>query len=931
MLRVKLPLSVVFFLMFAALLPASLRPAAHAAEANAAGAAPGELALLGRDGQVRGQCPLKHTDVTVDIAGFVSRVRVRQQFQNPAKEPLEAVYTFPLPNDAAVDEMTMTIADRVIVGEIKRREEARQIYETAKAAGQAAALLDQERPNIFTQSVANLMPGQDVTITISYVNVLKYDQGSYEFSFPMVVGPRYLGASAPPVRPIAAGGEEPPGPGAQPGSGPPAPVLTDPQRISPPITPQGTRAGHDISLSLTLDAGVPLQEIKSQLHPVVVEKDGPTKAKIRLQNQSTLPNQDFILRYAVAGDQMQTGLLAHSPGGQGGYFTLILQPPAAPPQKDVSPKEMVFVIDQTGSQRGVPIQKAKETLRYCIENLNPHDTFQLLGFNTQVYPCFSHPVPVTEENVTQALKFLEPLEGNGGTDILKSVDYALKIPDDLGRLRVICYMTDGYVGNDMQVIDHVRKHRGRARMFVFGVGNSVNRFLIDGMAKEGRGYAEYVDLNTPGEQIASKFYARIAKPLLLDPQVEWNGLPVEDVYPRHIPDVFSAGPIILKGRYTKAAQGDLMVKGLLRGQPWSQTVPVTFPEKQPEGAALPTLWAREKIEDLQAQDWMGAQSGSPDPKIKEQIVNLALDYRLMTQHTSFVAVEQRVVNIGGKQRTVQVPVEMPVGVSYEGIFGDRAGLEQLGLGVQAGQSLDVFGRPPRGTDGTALGGRVRLSTPAPGPVTAEKQPASGPPQQPAAPSERPASAPRKDNKPASPAPASAAPQAAGTVTEKNRQLPVSRRAKGEADSAALEERKKAALKALGEMPAEKAAGELSVMTSEEQRILLAAMRPAQRRALLAALRLAPSLRGLSDTVRKEGSKGTLHKPGLPEVDRGRVAVQVWVDAPPRDGLKKLKARGFGFITELRPKQLWLGTVPVDRLELLADLPFVRLIEPPRFK
>jgi von Willebrand factor type A domain. len=312
-------------------------------------------------------------------------------------------------------------------------------------------------------------------------------------------------------------------------------------------------------------------------------------------------------------------------------------------------------------------------MRYCINNLNPGDTFQLIGFNTEVFPCFPAPVEANPQTIAQALKFLEPIEGQGGTDILKSVDYALKIPDDPDRLRIICYMTDGYVGNDMQIIEHVKKNRGRARMFPFGVGNSVNRFLIEGMAKEGRGVADIVDLKASGEAIASKFYKRISQPLLLDIHVDWNGLPVEEVFPKQIPDLFSSGPIILKGRYTRPAEGDITVHGLLRGQPWSRTLHVVLPANKDDGYALPTVWAREKIEDLQSEDWMGAQSGHPIPDIKEKIVNCALEYRLMSQYTSFVAVEQKVVNVGGKQRTVDVPVEMPDGVSYEGIFGgDRA-------------------------------------------------------------------------------------------------------------------------------------------------------------------------------------------------------------------------------------------------------------------
>jgi Ca-activated chloride channel family protein len=664
---------------------------ARPAEAASPRATPGQLTILDKKGQPAGLYPLTHTDVTADIAGYVSRVTVKQEFSNPSREPIEAVYTFPLPSDAAVDDMRITIGSRVVLGQIKRREEAREIYEAAKSEGRAAALLDQERPNIFTQSVANIMPGDKISITISYVNLLKYDDGAYEFSFPMVVGPRFVGNG---------GGTGTPGQRGEPSpekaiQGDPGtkPAVTDAEKISPPITPPGTRAGHDITLTVRLDAGLPLQQVKSTLHAVNVERMGPGRALITLKNQAEIPNRDFILRYSAAGSEMQEGVLTYATPARtasigqptsatSGYFTLILQPPLAPPPSQVSRKEMVFVIDQTGSQSGWPIKKAKETMVHCIKNLNPGDTFQLLGFNTNVYPCFEKPVPANPDTIAKALKFLDPIEGRGGTDILKSVDYALKIPDDPDRLRIVCYMTDGYVGNDMQILDYIQKHRGRARMFPFGVGNSVNRFLIDGMAREGKGAAEYVTLQDSGEAAASRFYKRIASPLLLNPTVDWGGLPVEDVYPKQAPDVFSAGPVILKGRYTRAAEGDITIRGLVRGRPWSRTVHVKLPALDGDGSAISTLWAREKLEDLQNQDWLGAQTGKPDPAVKEQIVNTALEYRLMSQYTSFVAVEERVVNVGGKQRTVDVPVEMPDGVSYDGIFGAKD-TEGLGLAPMA--------------------------------------------------------------------------------------------------------------------------------------------------------------------------------------------------------------------------------------------------------
>jgi Ca-activated chloride channel family protein len=863
--------------------PARPRPGGNAPAAGPQAArAPdaGALAIVNRQGETVAFCPLQHTDVTAEIAGFVARVNVEQRFRNPSKEPVEAVYNFPLPEDAAVDDMTMVLGTRTIHGEIKRREEARAIYEAARAAGQSAALLDQERPNIFTQSVANLMPGEDVRIRISYVNLLKYGQGGYEFAFPMVVGPRYIGGGAPAPGVRGAPGLDRPA-GENPGT---RPVVTDADRITPPITPQGTRAGHDISMTVNVDAGLPIREIRSLLHPVTIARPGENRATVRLKDEATLPNKDFILRYTVAGDQIQSCVLANSPGGGKGYFTLILQPPAAPPQSEISPKEMVFVIDQTGSQRGWPIKKAKETMRHCIENLNPGDTFQLIGFNTELFPCFPKPVPVTPENLNKAWKFLEPIEGNGGTDILKSVDYALTLPDDPGRLRIVCYMTDGYVGNDMQIIDYIRQHRGRARMFPFGVGNSVNRFLIDGMAREGRGAAEYVTLDSPGNEAAARFYERISKPLLLDVQVEWNGLPVEDVYPKAIPDVFTTGPIILKGRFTKAAEGEITVRGLLRGKPWSQRVSVGFPTERKEGAALPTLWAREKIEDLQAQDWMGAQTGKANPRIKDEIVGLALDYRLMSQYTSFVAVEERVVNVGGRQRRIDVPVEMPEGVSYEGIFGEP----QAG---QAGASLTLMragamGRglaagPPPGAGGFgggfgALGGVAGRAAPG--------------------------AAPRVQ-------------RSAGGTPRVTRAL--SQTAGGVVSRESLEERSR-----------DKSLADLA---TEEGRKRLAAMKPEERRALLERVKVAAELRDLPAKLKQAGPGGTLNQPGMPEVEKGRVVIQVWVNGLPKEALAKLKALGFEVATTLRPDKLLLGTLPVDRLDRLVELEFVLRVEAPKFK
>ena len=661
----------------------------------------GELKLLGSEGEVIALSPLKHTAIDAEVSGMVARVSVKQQFHNPSTSPVEAIYTFPLPHDAAVDAMRMTIGSRRIVGQIKKKDEARRIYTEAKKQGKKAGLLDQERPNIFTQSVANILPGEEITVEISYVQMLSYQDGSYEMSIPTVVGPRYT-ASGGYQAPLRRGA--PSEPSSQGNS-----RERDADKITPPIVPAQVRAGHDISIRVSLDAGVPLGAVRSVLHPVTIQKSSPNRAVIQLQNQGELPNRDFILRFQTGGRALQTGLLAHAaPDGRGGWFSLILQPPQAPPPSEVAPKEMVFVIDQTGSQQGWPIAKAKQVMRYALRRLSPRDTFQLLGFNTEVYPCFPAPVQATPANVERALKYLQPIQGAGGTDIMKALAFALKIPSDPARPRIISYLTDGFVSNDMQVVDFIQKHRGAARLYPFGVGNSVNRFLIDAMAREGRGQAEYVTLDMSREEserqwdseaddpalearnqrrerariearedaqsVAARFYKRIAQPVLLDVAVDWGGLKVEQAYPSAIPDVFAAQPIVIKGRYMAPGEGDVTIRGRFKGRPWQQKIHVVLPASNGAqgNSSLPSLWARARIDALQGSDWLGAQDGSPNPAIRDAIVQTALDYRLMSQWTSFVAVEQAVSNPGGQQETRDVPVEMPDSVSHEGIFGGEA-------------------------------------------------------------------------------------------------------------------------------------------------------------------------------------------------------------------------------------------------------------------
>ncbi|MDQ5846097.1 MAG: VIT and VWA domain-containing protein, partial [Acidobacteriota bacterium] len=478
---------------------------------------PGALQILDPNGKPKGECPLKQTTVKAEISGFLSRVVVTQEFENPFKEKIEAVYTFPLPQNAAVDDMTMLVGDRTVRGKILRREEAAAVYEAAKAGGQVASLLNQERPNIFTQSVANILPGEKVKITISYIETLKYENGAYEFVFPMVVGPRYI--------PGTSTNDASRGNGASADTN----RVPDASRITPKAIPAGMRAGHDVSLDITVDAGVSIDEISSKTHAIDMERPFATRAHVKLKDSSVIPNKDFVLRYDVAGKSITDALLTHR-SVSGGFFTFILQPPEKVTVEDVTPKELVFVLDTSGSMNGFPIEKAKETMKLALDNLYPADTFNLITFAGDTQILFPEPVPATPENLRKAQAFLESRSGGGGTEMMKAIKAALEASDSQNHVRIVCFMTDGYVGNDMEIISEVQKHPN-ARVFSFGIGGSVNRFLLEKMAEKGRGEVEFVALSDDGSAAARRFHERVRNPLLTDISIEWNGLPVSDVYP----------------------------------------------------------------------------------------------------------------------------------------------------------------------------------------------------------------------------------------------------------------------------------------------------------------------------------------------------------------------------------------------------------------
>ena len=643
--------------ILAGLLLALMLPAGAAASSTNLESAPGELLILTPEGEPGGLCPLERTDVTADVTGFVARTTVRQRFVNTSESKIEAVYVFPLPQDAAVDEMLMIVGDRRVIGKIKEREEARRIYEAARAAGHVAGLLDQERPNIFTQSVANIEPGAEVVIEIGFVETLRYEDGFFEWVFPMVVGPRY----------VPGGGSSP----APMTKGRPTGQVPDGDRITPPVTPPGTRAGHDVGITVNIEAGTEIFDVESELHEVEVELFGRTGTRVSLADKKTIPNRDFVLRYRLATDSIGNSLLTHR-DERGEFFTLILQPPRrVRPGRQVA-RELIFVLDTSGSMNGFPIEKAKEVMARMIDSMQDDDTFNLITFAGNTRLLWGEPRPNTPQNRAEARSFLATRRGAGGTEMMRAIHAALTPSgeEDVRRMRIVCFMTDGYVGNDMAIIDAVRKNAATTRVFSFGIGNSMNRYLLDGMAHAGRGEVEYVTLESQGDAAVERFHERLLAPVLTDIEIDWGELPVSEVHPRRVPDLFAAKPIMVHGRLAGTASGNITLRGWTAAGPYEKRIRVDLGRSAEDHDALASLWARAKVAELMNRDLAALQAGRFPEELKREITKLGIDFRLMTQFTSFVAVEETIVTVGGEPTRVDVPVEMPDGVSYEGVFGN---------------------------------------------------------------------------------------------------------------------------------------------------------------------------------------------------------------------------------------------------------------------
>ncbi len=615
--------------------------------------------------------PLKHTEVLAKIAGNISRVEVTQSFENPFTEPLEAIYVFPLPDESAVDQMEIKIGDRIIKGNIKKREEAKQIYEQAKQEGRTAGLLEQERDNIFTQSLANIRPGEQIDVTIRYTESLKFSGGDYEFVFPMVVGPRYIPGTA-----IDDSGD--------------TDIVPDASRINPPIIPPKTRSKHDIGVTIEIAAGVPVKNVQSPSHQLQIDC-AESLIRVKLGGEDTIPNKDLILRYQVAGDHTQATVLTQT-DERGGHFAIYLIPAIAYKTQEIVAKDVVFLMDTSGSQAGDPLRKCQELMRRFINGLNPDDTFTIIDFSSTTRQLSSHPLPNTQKNRQKAIAYINKLQANGGTALLNGIKAVLNFPTaPAGRLRSIVLLTDGYIGNDNEILAEVQRHlKSGNRLYSFGAGSSVNRFLLNRLGEIGRGTCHIIPQDEGTEEVAEKFFREINNPVLTNIDINWESEgETPEIYPEITPDLFAEQPLVLFGRKRDRTSGKLHITGIAAGgHSYHQVFELNFSDGG--NLAIAQLWGRSRIKDLMNQMFSGEKKSLVDA-----VVDTALTYQLLSEYTAFVAVSEEVrVDPEGNKISVQVPVEIPEGVSYEGIFGE-SDLERIAPGGQvlrrvsapSGQSL----------------------------------------------------------------------------------------------------------------------------------------------------------------------------------------------------------------------------------------------------
>lgn len=584
------------------------------------------------------QLSLKATDVEVDITGVIAHATIKQTYQNKGTRPIEAIYVFPLSTNAAVHAMQMQIGERRIEAKIEEKQKARRDYEQAKQEGKRASLLEQERPNVFQMNVANIMPNDVIEVTLSYTELLVPENGVYEFVYPTVVGPRYQGEQ----EQLSAS--------------------TNNDWVANPYLEEGKRSPSEFYMHTHLNAGLPIQKATCTSHQVNINYLGKNELDLDLTSIEQFGgNRDYIVQYELKGKQINSGVLLHE-GEEENFFLAMIQPPERFKEQAIPPREYIFVVDVSGSMNGFPLDVSKKLLSDLIGNLRSSDQFNVLLFAGASALLSEKSLTANPQNVQKALQFIDRQEGSGGTELNTALYRALNLTPNPQMSRHIIIATDGYISADAQTFDLIRENLGNANMYAFGIGSSVNRHLIEGMAFVGQGEPFVVTNEYEALQKGDALREYIQSPLLTNIQLRFNGLNTYDVSPKSIPDVLSDRPIVVFGKYKGKAGGAVQITGHTGNGAYEEVLPILASNNTNSNEALRYLWARNEIK--LAGDYAGVNSS---PELKERITNLGLQYHLMTQYTSFIAIDEEVVNENGDVTSVKQALPLPKGVSNSAV------------------------------------------------------------------------------------------------------------------------------------------------------------------------------------------------------------------------------------------------------------------------
>lgn len=605
------------------------------------------------------ELPMLDSKISVNIEGDMATVEITQSFINEAHLPIEAEYLFPLNQLAAVYSMDMQIGEEVITAQIRERAIAEAEFKQASQDGTAAALLTQHRPNMFTQRIANLMPGLPIEVTLRYVQMVPKIDGQHELVIPLIVGPRYESQA---IQLRQTYDEEPV---TQANSWTISDVPAYPKVTGLELPDDFT--SERVSLELKLTSGVSVSDFGSATHQLSVHSDD-TGLTAKFADGKVLDNRDLVIRFSLGGETLEAASLSHK-DERGGFVSMMIEPPAVPDNETVTPREMVFVLDTSGSMGGAPMQASKKFMDAALKNLRPSDFFRIIPFANHTQNYAKGSTQASAYNIRKARAYVNRLNAGGGTEIDNAIRTAFSTAQPADTMRIVVFLSDGYIGDEARVLRTIRQQIGKARIYAFGVGNSVNRYLLDAMSDEGRGYARYVSVDEDPSEVAEMLAANLKSPLLTDITIDWGDLEVYGVTPARIPDLFAGNSLRIYARYNGSGDAKVTLKGLVKGRIAEMPVSLALTDSADE-AALPLIWARNRIAELTREIAVGTKPDEAD----REITKLGLEFSLQTQNTSFIAVSKTPVNASGQQaNAASVPLPMASGLSKNAFAQPFAG------------------------------------------------------------------------------------------------------------------------------------------------------------------------------------------------------------------------------------------------------------------